>query len=272
MVWLRRAFIALCALPVSVPAFAAVFEQDNRFTPPTEQNSPYAPIGVVRPLSGLGSWALLRYTTGFLVDDCHVLTAQHLLGDDTSPIGKRVRFTGGFTSPTRLTSHGTVTAAGGVENYGGYDRHKGSERYEAARAHDWMLIRLDQCIGKQLGFLHLKPELPAWNVESAGFPNKFFRQPLKLDPSCRVRYRTKLLFLNDCAVEPGNSGSPVFSEVRQGDQIVLEVYAIESAGWMTNKPCPFSWADANIATPVSGMWGQVSQALEFDHKTMLASR
>lgn len=272
MTWLYRLLIFYFAALATSPSSAAVFDHDNRFTPPTEANSPFAPIGVVRPLSGLGSWALLRYTTGFLVDECHVLTAQHLLGDDTSPIGKRVRFTGGFTTPTRLTSHGTVISAGGLENYSGYDRHKGSDRYEAARAHDWILIKLDQCIGRQLGYARLTPELPAWNVESAGFPNKFFRQPLKLDPSCRIRYRTRLLFLNDCAVEPGNSGSPVFSEVRQGNNVVLEVYAIESAGWETTKPCSFSSANANIATPVSQMWKELSEALNLDRRTMIASR
>jgi hypothetical protein len=124
-----------------------------------------------------------------------------------------------------------------------------------------MLVRLDQCIGNRLGFLHLKAETPTWNVESAGFPNKFFRQPLKLDPSCRIRYRTKLLFLNDCALEPGNSGSPIFSEVREGDHVVVEVYAMQSAGWMTSTPYPFSWADANVATPVAAMWSEIAQAL-----------
>lgn len=270
----RFTYLLLLLLAVlnGTPAFAAIFDTDDRLTPPTQQNSVYSPIGVVRPLSGLGSWALLSYATGFLVDECHVLTVQHLLGDDASPLGKRVRFTGGFTAPTRLTSHGTVIAAGGLENFQGYSHKAGNQRYEAARAHDWMLVQLDQCIGKQLGFVRLKPETPEWDVESAGFPNKFFRQPLKLDPSCRIRYRTKLLFLNDCALEPGNSGSPIFSEVRDGNRVVLEVYAMQSAGWMTSTPYRFSWADANVATPVAAMWQEIAQVIRSDNDSTLALR
>lgn len=265
-----RAALTLLAISISTSSSAAVFGEDDRFVPRERVDSPYAPIGVVRPLSGLGSWAFPRYTTGFLIDDCDILTVQHLLGDDSSPLGKRVRFTGGFSTPNRMTSHGTVVVAGGLQHYSGYNRKVGSKRYENARAHDWMVVRLDHCIGRNLGFVHLSKELPGWSVKSAGFPNYIFREPLHVDPACRIRYQTDLLWLNDCASASGNSGSPIFSEIQEHGHTVLYVYAMQSAGWSSGGTMAFSWNRANVATPVRDIMHQMA-AIGADRK-LLASR
>lgn len=250
------------------PGNAAVFDQDDRTVPSKQLNSPYAPIGVVSPLSGLGSWALPRYTTGFLIDDCHMLTVQHLLGNAESPIGKRVRFTAGFTTPTRRTSHGTVVLAGGLERYS-----KDRTQYESERANDWMVVRLDQCIGQIVGHVQLQPGLPSSPVKSAGFPSNLLREPLKLDPSCRIRYRTTLLALNDCASMSGNSGSPIFQELKLAGRPTLVVYAMQTAGWNTGrKAYPFAWAYANVATPVSQIWPRVAAILSKANASQVAAR
>lgn len=250
---LRRLALTASVLSIglnSAVAAAAVFDVDDRVVAPRTADSAYAPIGVVRPLTGVGAWLLPRYTTGFLIGECHVMTVQHLLGGSESPIGKRVSFTGGLTTKRSQTSSGTVVAAGGLEDYSGYDAKSGSKRYEAARSHDWMVLKLDTCIGSTLGYAELVAAIPAQPVKIAGFPNSLLREPLKVDPSCKIRMRTKRLFLHDCAARPGNSGSPIFVEKRLPNKTVLEVYAMQSAGW-DGAIRPFSWAQANIATPVA---------------------
>jgi len=261
------------ALLAASSSLAAVFGDDDRIRPQSSQISAFAPIGVVRPLSGLGSWALPRYATGFLIDDCHVLTVQHLLGDDTSPVGKRVGFSAGHSTPNLTTTHGSVVAAGNLQHYSGYSRAQGSKRYEEARAHDWMLVRLDQCIGRVLGHVRLSLSLPGWQVESAGFPLNILDGGLKIDPACRIRYQTDLLWLNDCASAEGNSGSPIFNEIQEGGKTVLQVYGMQTAGWSTNsRTKKFSWYYANVATPVSKIIPQIAQFVPLDRKRELASR
>ena len=262
-----RLYLALGLVTFTTASHAAVFDSDDRIVAVTEQHSPYSPIGVVSPLSGLGSWFFARYTTGFLVNNCHAMTVQHLLGGTESPVGKRVRFTAGFTALTKETTHGTVVLAGGLEN------SQGEAAYESARARDWMLIRLDRCIGRTLGYVALQPALPSTPVKSAGFPSNLFREPLKVDPNCRIRFRTQALALNDCASLTGNSGSPIFQELKVGSRTTLVVYAMQTAGWNKGgKTTPFEWRYANVATPVSHMWRHVAAAVARDLRVQTAAR
>lgn len=262
---------ASAAIVLSLPALAttargAVFDDDDRIVASTEINSPYAPIGVASPLSGTGSWLLPRYATGFLIGKCHALTVQHLLGSSQSPIGKRVRFSAGFTSQ-RQSSHGTVVLAGGLESI------EGKASYEGARARDWMVIKLDNCIGRLLGHVVLQPSLPGSRLKSAGFPSGLVRAPLKIDPNCRFRFRTKYLALNDCASLSGNSGSPIFEELTIGDRTTLVVYAMQTAGWnLRGKPQPFEWRYANVAIPVSNIWRKIERADSENSQLQIAER
>src|SRR6185369_7819510 len=200
--------------------------------------SPYAPVGLI-----LGA---PFYGTGTLVGDCYAVTSQHIFGDRESPLGRRVSFTGSLASRGVVKSRATVVAAGGLEQVAG---SKQAER----RAHDWILIKLDTCLGSVLGVAKLVanpsgPELT--NVQSAGFPMDRPRSlGLTIDPACAVRSVRPLVWLNDCAALGGNSGGPIFKIVNANGRREMRVYAIQSAAVRKRTILPFAIGYANQATP-----------------------
>ena len=104
--------------------------------------------------------------------------------------------------------------------------------YDATRAADWVLMRLDKCLGKKLGFVTLATEPPALtrDLKSAGYPyDRRDRGGITVDPACRIAGTRQRVWLNDCAALAGNSGSPIFSEIEQNGRTVLYVYAMQSA-------------------------------------------
>jgi len=222
---------------------AAIFNKDNRIAESTRLGSPYAAIGVVAR-----GWPITRYTTGTLISPCHVVTAQHLFGQQPA-IGRTVSFTAAIGSPDEMSSAGTVVAAGG------YDEKASGELSDRV-AHDWMVVKLDHCLGKVLGFAKLRVtisevgELTA--ISSAGYPiDRSRRKGLTINPSCAVRHIYALVWLNDCAALPGNSGGPIFRAVDAGGRRHLEIYAIQSRAYIYRGAIPFTEGYANIATPAS---------------------
>ena len=233
----------ICSFP-SRPASAAIFDSDDRQFVSTVPGSPYSPIGLVRRrFPG-------AYETGTLVDECHVLTSQHIFGDRRSPIGKRLTFTGAVGSKQQVSSGGTVVAAGGLENY------RAADQLREARGNDWLLLRLDACLGRILGYAKLH-EGPATafelkSVENAGYPmDRSRRSGLTVDPSCEIRAIHTLVWLHDCATLQGNSGGPIFRLFIVGGMQQLEVFAIESAGIRQIRPIAYVPGWGNWATPVS---------------------
>jgi V8-like Glu-specific endopeptidase len=233
--WLAR-IAGLALLLLGSPLVAAIFDHDDRVTMPADPSSAYAPIGMV--------WGD-KLATGFLVDECHVLTVQHAFGEDKSPVGREVVFGALITDAEHWTwSWGTVIAAGGLE--------RRSSDYDKARAADWALLRLRQCLGATLGYLRLASADPAQlpELESAGYPSdRTWANGITLDPACRFRGARGPVWLNDCAALTGNSGSPIFAGKADGR---LEVYAMQSAAYeLADHDLPFDRGYANVATPMA---------------------
>jgi V8-like Glu-specific endopeptidase len=226
-------------LLAAFPAEAAIFGTDDRVLVDTAAGSPYAPVGLV-----LGA---PRYGTGVLIADCYAITSQHIFGDRYSPIGRRLRFIGSVGSGSPVKSKGTVVAAGGLEQSA-----TSGEPYEA-RTRDWILIKLDTCLGAYLGSATLvvnprNSELVG--VQSAGFPMDRSRSVgLTIDPSCGIRSVRPLVWLNDCAALGGNSGGPIFRIIGSGQHRRMQVYAIQSAAVRKRTILPFAMEYANLATP-----------------------
>lgn len=236
-------------------ARAAIFESDDRYYVSSDLGSPFSPVGLVK--RGV---LVEHFTMGTLVDECHVLTSQHMFNSQSSPIGKRLTFTGALGSKHQMSSAGTVVAAGGLEKYRSIDR-----QYES-RAHDWLLLRLDRCLGMTLGFAKLR----AWpagadelaHVQSVGYPVDRQRSlGLTLDPSCGIRGVYTQVWLNDCASLPGNSGGPIFRLSRSKGRPQLEIYALQNAGWYERKAIPFRAGIENQATPVSAILPNIEKYL-----------
>ena len=227
---------------------AAIFDADDRVLVSTAPGSPYSAIGLVTR-GGFG----LHYTTGTLVDECHVLTSQHILGHKRSPLGARLRFTGALGTDQQVSSNGMVVAAGG------YEKHDLSAARSEAVGNDWLLLRLDVCLGSALGFAKLGKGPPGRDgykhLESAGYPIDRNRHAgLSVDPSCSIRKVYALVLLNDCAALPGNSGGPIFRLVRdESGNPQLEIYAIQSEAYIFSRPAAPPPGYENMATPVAGI-------------------
>ena len=250
---LLRLLAILFGLPSSTAASATIFNADDRQYVIPARGSAFSAIGLVA--RGL---LIERYGTGTLIDECHVLTAQHVLGLEGSPIGARARFTGALGTADEVTSEGTVVAAGGREAYP-------AQSFEAL-ARDWVLIRLDTCLGARLGFARLRTQpieaSELAHVESAGYPvGRHRRTGLTVDPSCEIRGLYALVWLNDCATLHGTSGGPIFRIIQSDGKPQLEIYAIQSAGGDERKAVPFSAASANQATPVWGILPAIQKYL-----------
>lgn len=239
-------------------ASAAIFDRDDRVLVDRHKISPYSAIGIV-----YGS-KKATFATGFLVSECHVLTVQHVFSEMQSGLGERLKFrgelAGGFL-PSRNRSQGTIIASGGFHR-----NHLAAGGHEG-RSRDWILIRLDKCLGATLGFAELVPRTASEmfrgddstrDVQSAGVPGDVRR--LVIDPSCSIRGGTSREFLHDCAALPGNSGSPIFEKVEPGDRR-LRVVGMTTSADHRNEPMPFHFAVSNRATAVSFFLPMFSRAI-----------
>lgn len=247
---------AMCLISSTAsPTAAAIFDSDDRRVVDTSAGSPYSPVGLVvgGPL----------YGTGTLVADCYAITSQHIFGGRESALGRRVKFIGSLGSRQLARSKGTVVAQGNLEQ-----TVNSKDPYEI-RARDWVLIKLDKCLGTSLGVATLVPNPRAedlMHVQSAGFPMDRPRsRGLTVDPSCAIRSVRPLVWLNDCAALGGNSGGPIFRMVEAGGRQRMEVYAIQAAAVRSGNPMPFAAPYANQATPAWAILPHILTWIEPPH-------
>ena len=231
-----------CFLPIfisiSVPCSALIFENDDRAYAPFEDTQ-FRSIGLIR--TGLG------FGTGFLVDNCHVLTSRHVKSESENVLGARLAFI-----PAAKTAIGSV--GGTVIASGDVPIPDGKAGPKRDRRSDWLLLKLDRCVGAELGFVSLngEPARVGAPLMNAGFPVDRPRQAgLTIDPACRVHYVTKIGALHDCAFLAGNSGGPMFDRTFEGGRVRLRAIAIGSAGYRDKKTFQFDAAKANVATLIA---------------------
>lgn len=231
-----------CFLPifvsVSVPCSALIFDNDDRAYAPFE-DAHFRPIGLIR--TGLG------FGTGFLVDNCHVLTSRHVKSENENVLGGRLTFIPAVRTSIGSVA-GTVIASGDAPTP---DAKAGPKR---DRRGDWLLLKLDRCVGAELGFVSLngEPARVGAPLMNAGFPVDRPRHAgLTIDPACRVHYITNYGALHDCAFLAGNSGGPLFDRTFEGGRVRLRAVAIGSAGYRDKKTFEFDAARANVAALIA---------------------
>ncbi|MFL5236621.1 MAG: trypsin-like serine peptidase [Rhizomicrobium sp.] len=224
-------------------ASASIFGPDDRVAVGHGRGSPFAPIGVAYDPSSN------RYGTAFLVDECHALTAEHITSDgQTDPRGVRVAFGVGQAPNGQFERRtgGTVVASGG------FNEKKWN------RDADWLLLSLDQCLGREYGYVRLRAGSGGHGDSaflSAGYPSDPapIRGLLVVDPGCHLVGEAARLWLNTCAGQPGDSGGPLFQMAQTPHGPRLEVYAIQAAAdsrYVANEP---DRSDFNPARPFTGL-------------------
>lgn len=114
-------------------------------------------------------------------------------------------------------------------------------------------MRLDECLGKELGHVDLTSETmgihEAINLEarSAGFPFDRSKKRLVVDPACRLRASWPGEWSHDCATLPGDSGGPIFREVKNGSNVRLEVFGLITCGEPWTDPVAYRDSYGNRA-------------------------
>lgn len=234
--WRHLFPIALCSLASS--AAAAIFDADDRQT--IDPPFPLTSVGVVTGGENIA------YGSGFLIDPCTVLSARHVAGDLLDPVGRRLLFTAG-----RRSSHGRVISAGPYQRFA-----------DARRAvhSDWLVIRLDKCLGLTLGYLTLGRLADSVQVETAGYPRDRPLSKITLDKSCVVKFVRNGELYHDCATLPGDSGGPMLQEGRDG----LVAIGINAAGYDWSRSVKFNASEANVAIATADLLETLCPLLAVD--------
>jgi V8-like Glu-specific endopeptidase len=247
-------------LGVAGAASASVFGSDDRLVVSHTRGSPFAPIGVAYDA------ATDRYGTAFLVDECHALTAEHLAGVELGNAeGARLEFMVGQRDNHDFESRtgATVVASGGF-----------TER-QWNRDADWLLLRLDQCLGREFGHVKLRPGQPPDRtlLHSAGYPSDKARIKglLVIDPRCNVVGEAVRLWLHTCAGRAGDSGGPLFRFDQTAGGPEIEVYAIQAAAhpdYVSSEPSPRDFdperpfIGLNEAVPIANILPHIRKYLQ----------
>ncbi len=189
--------------------------------------------------------------TAFLVDQCHVLTAQHVESSKPQMANPAPRLHFFFGQGNYKGFEKPVT--GTVVRQGGYD-----ERLQN-NANDWMLIKLDECVGARVGYARIKPESRTRPDEKAlkiaGFPaGKEFDSGLWVDPTCSIKRERAGAWLHDCASDRGSSGAPLFYVTRQGTKSVVNVVGLHVYGVHANLTATWQADNSNIAAQMDSIY------------------
>lgn len=258
---------------VSIPVHSAIFDRDDREYVSVAQDSPYSPIGIVVSFNVMKVHPF-RSSTGFLVDNCNVLTTQSVLAYNykKKPVGRRLKFQTGIGTLHPQTTKGTVVAVGGGE------RLQTSEKQAEVGGRDWLLLRLDRCVGESLGHVTLETgpfSLSEFrNLRSVGFPRRRGKKNgATMDPSCNVIGSRGTVWLNDCALIGGEAGDPIFRLAASGSKPHMVVYAMQSVGYVRGEQ-PIHLIDwyENQAVPMSLVAPQIAPFLSPRSSDKLASQ
>jgi len=255
-----RLLVGACLSAVPAAGHSAIFDRDDREYASAARGSPYAPIGIVlrHVITRFHPYSV---ATGFLVDDCHVLATQAVMNGKKSPLGSHLRFRSGLGTPYYRSTRGRIVAFGGQT-----DRIRATESQMEGGARDWILLRLDQCVGKTLGHVALKsgPFSPYEfrDLKSGSYPrDRGKTNGVSVDPSCMVVRTRGPMWVNDCALARGDAGAPIFRIANTGTTRQMVVYAMQSAGHSTKSPVHVGMGYENQAIPMSVIAPQIESYL-----------
>lgn len=249
---ISRFYCGLALSFLATQSVAAVFDQDDRIPVASDPGKPFSPIGVVYTASKT------HYATGFLVSECHVLTVKHVVGDNSPAENKRLLFGVG-----PRTMKGAWTTKGRVVANGQFMFRDSAREVGQGRSRDWLLLKLDNCLGRTFGFLTLtSARLDAgFQVASAGFPRDRSLKFPTLDPACKIRAPLGQTVLHDCASRAGSSGAPIFRQVSRNGISMVEVVAMHSAGVPDKGVRAFDYAYSSIAIPMGSILPKIRQLI-----------
>jgi V8-like Glu-specific endopeptidase len=207
----------VAASHVSANVFAADGRDPRHVQPRSGEAHAFAAIGVLRnnsPIAMLDDDDHLLYTRGeataFLVSPCYAVTNYHaVFGEGSGPEDAQTDHSVTLSLGDHSGGRGFRERVRAVPAFwGDFSEDQGGQ--------DWAVLRLDRCVGSQIGWLDLTPRSPtaigAARLSIAGYPGDKDQAVLWRADGCgvMVRPRDVGLWSSDCAASPGSSGSPVF--------------------------------------------------------------
>lgn len=209
-----------------------IFGSDDRYCiDKSQQPNPFAAIGMVesevldyspdsgKPLEQTGS------ATAFLVSPCLALTNRHaVLGSAEKPDPNEFNqpeYRSKFYFGTKRNTLSEVPIEGTLVAVGNYNFTT------LDRGEDWALVKLNKCVGNDLGWFDLvalEDRKSAKQVIMPGYAMGAGK--LRVDFKCSLRsfdYEMNFGWKHDCANEPGSSGAPLISVETDGPP---KVYAM----------------------------------------------
>lgn len=163
--------------------------------------------------------------TGVLVGPCHALTARHLLGK-ADVRGRLVMFrSGDAASGAVVILTGPAPAAEDVHDFSG----------------DWALLRLNKCLGLELGYLPISNSLSSTAVVAMAWQKASGTIDVT---SCRIASYVTGTLRTNCPAKPGYSGGPLIgTDSMTGKAVVVGLTSARSrdARSPENYAVPLFW-------------------------------
>jgi len=212
-----------------------------------EEARPFLPVGVAstdEPVESLSGKVDREQSTAFLVSPCYAIADYH------GVFGKSIVTGRNYTMTIAL---GSGELESGFQ-YALKMRPVRTARIPGHGKNGLILMQLERCAGKRLGWLELwvagTENLVGTSVGMAGYPGDRSVDKLSLQLDCRIRGRNTVngLLKHDCASRPGASGGPIFV-VRDGHIQVI------ATGWGSSSEIDkvlqtYSDENANLAVPL----------------------
>jgi hypothetical protein len=205
-------------------ASAWVFHADLR------EMSNFAPVGVIEFSLPEG-----RSTgTAFLIGECSVLTNFHVVFGPWYVAALHppsIKNRGTFTLTQETLPNGEHPRTGAIPVLWG--DYMGPDRQFRRPANDWVVLALEECLGRRHGYLlpydaALNDDIP----DKGGFTAIGYSTGRQMvDSNCSIRpgggSGSGATMLNDCAALPGDSGAPI---IRRGTNRVVAMISGFRAG------------------------------------------
>ena len=217
------------SLHIAAPAMAVIFGNDNRRQASADENPIYRRVGIITKVDENIDHG---HGTAWLSGECLITTNYHVAffnsrKEDGKVITTRAKRGVALDFHVDLQPGRTKSFAKKVRaeviDFGNWTPGDTTGAFE-----DFVLLKLDQCIGRDLGFLEVKSPSnrywqPAGELTVIGYPqDRWTDSGVTVESGCKAPDTSAGVggATIDCSFTPGSSGSPVLEIQDNGAHLV----------------------------------------------------